>query len=177
MFATVHIAGAPHAALFIPSEAVIRTGTRAIVMVAGDGGRFQPVEVRLGREDGDRTEILAGLTEGQKVIASGQFLIDSEASLAGLQVRPFVAAPTAPARAQPALNRTRGRIEAMSGDQIIISHEPVPAIGWPAMTMTFRLDPPTLAKSFRVGDKVAFGFEQKPDGSVVREISAAGAGQ
>ena len=58
-------------------------------MVAGDGGRFQPVEVQLGREDGDRTEILAGLDDGQKVVASGQFLIDSEASLAGIQVRPI----------------------------------------------------------------------------------------
>ncbi|HXU99472.1 MAG TPA: efflux RND transporter periplasmic adaptor subunit [Caulobacteraceae bacterium] len=92
MFATVHLTGAPDSALFVPSEAVIRTGVRALVMLAGDGGRFQPVEVRLGREDGDRTEILAGLVEGQKVVASGQFLIDSEASLAGLQVRPLGAA-------------------------------------------------------------------------------------
>ena len=92
MFATVHLAGAAHPALFVPSEAVIRTGTRALVMVAGDGGRFQPVEVKLGREDGGRAEILAGLNEGQKVVASGQFLIDSEASLAGLQARPLSAA-------------------------------------------------------------------------------------
>ena len=89
MFATVHLAGPANSALFVPSEAVIRTGARALVMVAGDGGRFQPIEVRLGREDGNRTEILAGLAEGQKVVASGQFLIDSEASLAGLQVRPL----------------------------------------------------------------------------------------
>ncbi len=92
MFATVHLAGAANPALFVPSEAVIRTGVRALVILAGEGGRFQPVEVRLGREDGDRTEILAGLAEGQKVVASGQFLIDSEASLAGLQVRPLGAA-------------------------------------------------------------------------------------
>ena len=179
MFATVHIAGAPHPALFVPSEAVIRTGTRAIVMLAGDGGRFQPVEVQLGRANGGRTEILAGLSEGQKVVASGQFLIDSEASLAGLNAKAMGASTpsTAPAAALPALNRTRGRIEALSGDQITISHDPVPAIGWPAMTMTFRLEPPTLAKGFKVGDRVAFGFEQKAEGPVVREISAAGAAQ
>jgi Cu(I)/Ag(I) efflux system membrane fusion protein len=91
MFATVHLGGAASSALLIPSEAVIRTGRRAVVMIAGDGGRFQPVEVQLGREDGDRIEILAGLDEGQKVVASGQFLIDSEASLAGLQARPIAA--------------------------------------------------------------------------------------
>jgi Cu(I)/Ag(I) efflux system membrane fusion protein len=175
MFATVHLAGATQPALFIPSEAVIRTGARALVMLAGDGGRFQPVEVQLGREDGDRTEVLAGLSEGQKVVASGQFLIDSEASLAGLQARPLSGASvSAPAAASPALNQTRGVIEALSGDRITISHEPVPAIGWPAMTMTFKLGSPTLARGFKVGDHIAFGFEQTPDGPVVRRLTRAG---
>ena len=89
MFATVHLAGGARSALIVPSEAVIRTGKRAIVMLAAEGGRFQPVEVQLGREDGDRSEILSGLTDGQKIVASGQFLIDSEASLAGLQAQPL----------------------------------------------------------------------------------------
>jgi Cu(I)/Ag(I) efflux system membrane fusion protein len=175
MFATVHLGGAAHPALFVPSEAVIRTGRRSLVMVAVDGGRFQPVEVQLGREDAGRTEILAGLDEGQKVIASGQFLIDSEASLAGVQARPFGASAPATTKPQPVLNETRGRIEALAGDQITISHEPVPAIGWPAMTMTFRLEPPTLAKGLKAGDRVAFGFEQRPDGPVVRRLGPAGA--
>jgi len=93
MFATVHFTGAETSALFVPAEAVIRTGTRALVMTAGDGGRFQPVEVRTGRENGDRIEILAGLTEGQKVVASGQFLLDSEASLSGVKATPLTTAP------------------------------------------------------------------------------------
>jgi Cu(I)/Ag(I) efflux system membrane fusion protein len=97
MFATVHFSGAATPALFVPSEAVIRTGTRALVMVAGDGGRFQPVDVRIGRENGDRIEILAGLTEGQKIVASGQFLLDSEASLNGVKATPLTAAPAATA--------------------------------------------------------------------------------
>jgi Cu(I)/Ag(I) efflux system membrane fusion protein len=103
MFATVHFSGDTHPALFVPSEAVIRTGTRALVMVAGDGGRFQPVEVRIGRENGDRIEILAGLTEGQKIVASGQFLLDSEASLNGVKATPLTTAPlkTAPLKTAP----------------------------------------------------------------------------
>ncbi len=97
MFATVHMDGASQPALFVPSEAVIRTGTRALVMLAEDGGRYQPVEVRTGRESGGHTEILAGLDEGQKVVASGQFLIDSEASLGGIKATPLAAEPmTAP---------------------------------------------------------------------------------
>ena len=97
MFATVHLGGAAHTALFVPSEAVIRTGTRALVMAAGDGGRFQPVEVRIGRESGTRTEILAGLDAGQRVVASGQFLLDSEASLNGIKAPPLAAEPMTPA--------------------------------------------------------------------------------
>jgi Cu(I)/Ag(I) efflux system membrane fusion protein len=171
MFATVHLDSAVGSALFVPSEAVIRTGKRSLVMLAAPGGRYQPVEVRLGREDGDRTEILAGLDQGDKVVASGQFLIDSEASLSGLDARPLPAATPRPAAAAAALNETRGRVEALAGDQITLSHEAVPTIGWPAMTMTFTLDPPSLAKGLKVGDRVGFGFEQRPSGAVIRHIA------
>jgi Cu(I)/Ag(I) efflux system membrane fusion protein len=87
-FATVALAGGARPALVVPSEAVIRTGRRALVMLALADGRFQPAEVQVGAEAGDRTEILSGLSEGERIIASGQFLIDSEASLAGIQARP-----------------------------------------------------------------------------------------
>jgi Cu(I)/Ag(I) efflux system membrane fusion protein len=71
-------------ALWLPSEAVIRTGRRALVMLAEDGGRYRPVEVQLGRESDGRTQVLQGLEDGQQVVASGQFLLDSEASLKGI---------------------------------------------------------------------------------------------
>lgn len=67
--------------LTVPSEAVIATGKRNVVIVAESNGRFRPVEIVAGRENGDRTEVLQGLQEGQAVVASGQFLIDSESSL------------------------------------------------------------------------------------------------
>lgn len=176
MYGTVHLDGPSRPGLVVPAEAVIRTGRRAIVMLALDGGRFQPVEVKTGREDGGLTEILAGLQEGQKIVASGQFLLDSEASLAGLQARPLAqAGPPQPTTEAPAIHESRGRVEALKGDQVTLSHEPVPAIGWPAMTMTFRLDPPTLAAGLKTGDQVGFAFEQRPDGPVVRRISPAGA--
>ena len=89
MFATVRFAAPGTAALLVPSEAVIRTGRRDLVMLALDGGRYQPAQVRTGREAGGQTEILAGLSEGERVVVSGQFLLDSEASLSGLTVRPL----------------------------------------------------------------------------------------
>jgi Cu(I)/Ag(I) efflux system membrane fusion protein len=89
MFATVHLGGTSDTALLVPSEAVIRTGRRTLVMLADGKGRFRPAEVRIGREASGQTEILAGLASGEKVVASGQFLLDSEASLTGIATRPI----------------------------------------------------------------------------------------
>ncbi len=82
MFAEVRIvAGNATPALLVPSEAVIRTGRRTLVYIATEGGGYQPRIVQTGREQGGRIEIVAGLEAGQKVVASGQFLLDSAASL------------------------------------------------------------------------------------------------
>jgi Cu(I)/Ag(I) efflux system membrane fusion protein len=75
--------------LWVPSEAVIRTGKRALVMLAEDAGHYRPVEVRPGEESDGKTVILQGLEEGQKVVTSGQFLLDSEASLKGIVAAPL----------------------------------------------------------------------------------------
>ena len=84
MFADVSLGqGETHEALMIPSEALIRTGTRSTVIVAEAEGRFRPVEVRVGLQRDGMTEVLEGLEAGQQVVASGQFLIDSEANLHG----------------------------------------------------------------------------------------------
>lgn len=77
--------------LWVPSEAVIRTGKRALVMLAEDAGHYRPLEVRLGEESDGKTVILKGLEEGQKVVTSGQFLLDSEASLKGIVAAPLEA--------------------------------------------------------------------------------------
>ena len=74
-------------ALAVPTEAIIRTGKRALVIVAKEQGRFTPVAVTLGNEVNNQTVITAGLSEGEQIIASGQFLIDSEASLSGVEAR------------------------------------------------------------------------------------------
>ena len=73
--------------LLIPSEAVIATGKRSVVIVAGDAGHFRPAEITPGREGDGKTEVLAGLQQGEQVVVSGQFLIDSEASLKGVLAR------------------------------------------------------------------------------------------
>ena len=82
LFAEVTILSPPQPKqLAVPREALIRTGTRTAVVVARGDGRFQPVNVVAGLESGDWIEIRQGLKEGDKVVVSGQFLIDSESSL------------------------------------------------------------------------------------------------
>jgi len=67
--------------LVVPAEAVIRTGSRAVALVKREGGGFEPREVKLGAELGEQLEVVDGLAEGEQVVASGQFLVDSEARL------------------------------------------------------------------------------------------------
>jgi Cu(I)/Ag(I) efflux system membrane fusion protein len=84
MFATTQLSGIPlRQVLTVPTEAIIKTGTRSVIIVAEDESHFRPVEVRVGAELDDRSQILEGLSVGQSVVASGQFLIDSEAELRG----------------------------------------------------------------------------------------------
>ena len=84
MFATVQLNPTPDAAVpVVPDDALIATGTHTRVILAEGGGHFRAVSVRIGRAAGGYTEILDGLSGGEKVVVSGQFLIDSEASLSG----------------------------------------------------------------------------------------------
>ena len=171
MFATVSLGGSTQPALRVPSEAVIRTGKRTLVMLALDKGRYRPAEVQTGREAGDDTEILAGLNEGEKIVASGQFLIDSEASLSGVEARPIGGAAAAESASTAALYETVGKIEQITATSVTLSHGPVPAIGWPAMTMTFQLPDPKIARGLKTGDRVRFGFDRPPTGPTVRRMT------
>jgi Cu(I)/Ag(I) efflux system membrane fusion protein len=74
-------------ALLIPTEAVIQTGRRTVVMLAEDNGRFRPVEVEVGIDSGGQTEVKRGLQAGQQVVVSSQFLVDSEATLKGVEAK------------------------------------------------------------------------------------------
>ena len=64
-----------------PAEAVLHSGTRAVVIVARGGGVFEPREVELGTESEGMVEIASGLGAGETVVVSSQFLIDSDANL------------------------------------------------------------------------------------------------
>jgi len=88
MFANISFAPAAREdVLLVPSEAVIQTGKRSVVVVAQGDGKFAPVDVEVGLDSNGQTEIRSGLRAGQKVVVSGQFLVDSEANLKASTMR------------------------------------------------------------------------------------------
>lgn len=155
--------------LQIPSEAVIRTGKRDLVMLAEDQGRFRPVEVRLGPESNGKVAVLQGLSEGQQVVASGQFLIDSEASLRGVEVR--TAEPHS--SAEPALHDADGRVVEVTAQRMTVTHGPFTTLGMPGMTMTFALARPELAAGLKAGERIRFGVRQSEAGLVIEQVRKA----
>lgn len=176
MFATINFTPATkQEVLIIPTEAVIQTGRRSVVMVAQDKGGFTPVDVEIGTEANGQTEIRKGLVAGQKVVVSGQFLIDSEASLKGTETR-LEEVPQADSRsASGPTHKGKGKIESINKNEITISHGPIPSLQWGEMTMGFKPPASGTPKNIAVGDTVTFEIRPTKDGAYeIASISPAG---
>jgi Cu(I)/Ag(I) efflux system membrane fusion protein len=164
MFVTLSASSARRGeVLLVPSEALIRTGTRTVVMTAEKDGAFRPAQVETGVEANGQTEIRKGLEAGQKVVVSGQFLIDSEASLKGTVAR--MSEPDAPQPGTAAAHRASGTLEQVDKDEITISHGPVPSLKWGAMTMGFEPPATGLPPGLKPGAQVEFEFIQTAQGT------------
>lgn len=166
MFARLDFGGRDQRGLMVPTEAVIYMGKRSVVIVAEGDGKFRPVEVVTGADSGDMTEIREGLRVGQKVVASGQFLIDSEASLTGVLARMNDASSAPPASSpQGKTHHGEGTIVAFEGNRITLQHGSIPSIGWSPMTMPFVAPPNGLPRGLEVGDYVSFEFVMEKSGT------------
>jgi membrane fusion protein, copper/silver efflux system len=165
MLLRLQVVGAPALRLVLPAEAVIRTGTRAVAIVRKGNGAFEPRDVELGADHGDQLEVVAGLAEGEQVVASGQFLVDSEARLRS--VLGSLSAPqpaSAPASSAALASFTaQGQVEGVDADSLTIAHGAIAALKWPAMTMPFNKPSPTAFADVKVGDTVHFEFRQQGD--------------
>ena len=144
-------------ALLVPTEAVIQTGRRTVVMLAEDNGRFRPVDVEIGIETGGQSEVKRGLQAGQRVVVSSQFLIDSEASLKGVEARLNVEPKPDAARTAPR-HLGEATVESIGRDALTLSHGPIPSLKWGPMTMDFKPPPRGLPRGLAAGDKVSFEF-------------------
>ncbi|MEJ0039608.1 MAG: copper-binding protein [Gammaproteobacteria bacterium] len=153
--------------LTVPSEAVIMTGERNVVVVARDGGGFDVVEVTVGAEVDGKTQIVAGL-EGSTVGGYfGPILIDSEASLRSTVSRLGAATSndSHSTASSDSAHRAEGRVTAIDDQGITISHGPVPSLQWPAMTMKFQAAPQTRPAEVTVGTRVSFSFTESGSGA------------
>jgi len=151
-------------ALLVPTEAVIHTGKRTVVILAEDNGRFRPVDVQAGIESGSQTEIKRGLQPGQRVVVSSQFLIDSEASLKGTEARLNELPKPSAANTEPR-HQGEARIESVGKDAITLSHGPIASLQWGPMTMDFKTPPQdALARKLEAGDRVSFEFYMNAEG-------------
>jgi Cu(I)/Ag(I) efflux system membrane fusion protein len=81
MFGDVTIQAPPAEALVVPRDAVVDTGDAQYVFVAEAAGRFVPRAVQLGARWRDQVQVLAGLTQGETVVTTANFLLDSESRL------------------------------------------------------------------------------------------------
>jgi len=182
MFVGVALNADVEQGLMVPTEAIIQTGRRMVVMVAEGDGKFRPVDVEIGNESNGQTEIKRGLQAGQKVVTSGQFLIDSEASLRGTTTRMEdagkTAGPPSGGAAAAAVEHTgKAKVEAIGKDAVSLSHEPIPSMQWGAMTMDFGQPAGGLPQGLKPGQSVNFAFQMNQAGlPVLTRIEPAGTG-
>ena len=198
MYANVAFTGQTHEALSVPTESIIATGKRKIVIVKeGDlkkSGGYRPVELTTGQEQDNFTEALSGVSEGEQVVVSGQFLIDSEATLSGVLARlsnqnqsqqdkamengmndmdiPMEKTVNkAMNKAMDAEKMPKGRgkvvdVDVKSG-HVTLNHEPIKDLGWPSMTMGFKVKDSQQLSHLKAGDEVSFDLKaqasEKPD--------------
>ncbi len=144
-------------ALTIPRAAVIETADERRVVLFQGAGRFKPVAVRLGIESGERVEVLEGLKEGQQVVVSAQFLIDSESNLKASLRR--LTAVTTPALQTLQASGKVNRVD-LPNRKVNLTHDPIPAIGWPAMTMEFAALPEADLSGLHPGQRVTFELKE-----------------
>ena len=165
MFANVSLIPAEvQEALTVPSEAVIRTGRAERVILKQADDTFRPRLVTTGLRGGfgagGRTEIVQGLAPGDEVVASAQFLIDSESALNAGMMR------FAPTNAEPAMGK--GVLVSLDPEtrQARIAHEPIEALGWPAMETHFALHSDIYLQDLGEGDEVEFTAVRGADGLI-----------
>jgi Cu(I)/Ag(I) efflux system membrane fusion protein len=164
MLLRLAVTGPQSERLVVSSEAVIRTGKRAVLILRNTQGGFEPRDVSLGTDFGDDVEIVSGVKEGDQVVASGQFLIDSEArlrSVLGNMAAPGpVASPASMPGAATSVHEGEGKVESATADSLTISHGPVATMKWAAMTMGFAKPDPKAFADVHPGDTVHFRFKE-----------------
>ena len=194
MYANVKIfGGAKENTIVIPIEGLIRTGRNERVIIALGEGKFEAREVKVGVESGNYVEIINGDNDGEKIVTSGQFLIDSEASMRASLTRMSepAAEDMSDMKDSEATKNVSGKVDAgkkVSGSGVVkvvmseerklnLQHKPIDDLGWPAMTMDFDLADNVNISDLSVDDNVMFQLEQRNDRYLITSVHKTDKGE
>jgi Cu(I)/Ag(I) efflux system membrane fusion protein len=173
MYAQVEIAAGGGTVLAVPNSAVIDNGTRRVVLVDRGEGRFEPREVKLGGRGDQYVAVLDGVKEGESVVVAANFLIDAESNLKaalGSMTAPEASPAAGKVQVAHSARGTLDDVDAKTG-MLLITHEAIPSLKWPAMTMEFVPANDAITKAVKPGTAIAFEFvERKPGEWVVTKL-------
>ncbi len=185
MYANVAIyGGAKEDVLSVPREALLRSGGTERLIIAKGKGRFAQRIVVAGMESGDFVEIKSGISAGEKVVTSAQFLIDSEASM-----KASIARMTDPASDDKKSEETmtdksapakgKGVITSIMAEHgmLTMQHDPIESLGWPEMTMDFNTMKGVSLEGLAVGDAVDFELMEMDERFLISRIAKSTSGK
>lgn len=173
MFARVTIfAEGTEPVLHIPSEAVIRGGRTDRVVLAAESSIYRSVPVVLGMEVDARTQILDGLKEGDSIVTSGQFLIDSESNIE-VAIARFEEQKKVDERPTKVSVSATIRTPLPEEMRLRVKHDPIPEWGWGSMTMKLKVADEALFEGLESGQEVILELEKKEEGTFIVDIQNA----
>ncbi|HDZ3715063.1 TPA: efflux RND transporter periplasmic adaptor subunit [Vibrio vulnificus] len=146
--------------LTVPKSSVIRSGGMTRVVLAEGEGKYRSARIETGREADDKVEVLQGLNQGDRIVTSAHFMLDSESSQsADLSRINGVEAPAETAWA-------KGEITDLMADHgmLTINHQPVPEWNWPGMTMNFNAAQGVDLTGLAKGQAIEFEMLKTDDG-------------
>lgn len=146
--------------LTIPRSSVIRSGGMTRVVLAEGDGKYRSARIEVGREAGDKIEVLDGLQVGEKIVTAAHFMLDSESSQsADLSRINGVEPPAETAWAKGEIT------DVMEGHRMLtINHQPVPEWDWPGMVMNFNVADEVDFTPFAQGQAIEFEMQKTPQG-------------
>jgi Cu(I)/Ag(I) efflux system membrane fusion protein len=179
MFALVELpVGGKARVLAVPDSAVIDSGTRRLVLVQVEEGRFEPRPVTTGARGGDYVEVREGVAEGERVVVAANFLIDAESNLKaaiGGMGSPAAGA-SAPAPSAGVSHKGEGKVDAIDpgARTVTLNHGAIPSLRWPPMRMQFKVANAGLLQGLVPGNSVAIEFvERRPGDWMITSIKPA----
>jgi len=158
---------AQESSLSIPKQALIKAGRYSRVVKALGDGKYKSVIVKagfegvIGSETEQRIQIINGLSSGDRVVTSAQFLIDSESNIEAELARLEEEDEVGNIMFSPIINST-GKVNSVMHEKgvVNITHEPIPELDWPTMKMDFQVDEAVDLGAIKTGETIHFKLKK-----------------